>query len=236
MVNHEYGTLPQEYMTHIGEHMLALVQALEPFAMNTDNLQRINLNGNTLMNPKYIRRVVQPIWIDVLSAIGKTHGISGSDAALQILMNGNELIDYVLGDVVPSQHDDEVDDEPDDDDDNANHKAVTAFCNSWLDVVSTAVTGRLIERLLRIPLLTNKGCEHVQADLAYIINVLTALGIPGHPHPLLTHIATLATLDETVLKERQDALVSSDNNSETTLSMQLIQSIEQRFIAMRSFG
>ena len=98
------------------------------------------------------------------------------------------------------------------------------------------MTGRLIERILRIPLLTNQGCEHVQADLAYIMNVLTALGIPGHPHPLLSHIATLATLDETVLKERQDAMVSSISNTETPLSMRLLQSIEQRFIAMRSFG
>ena len=246
-VNHEYGTLPQEYMTHIGEHMLALVQALEPFAMNTENLQRVNYNNHSdsssssssssgvLMNPKYIRRVVQPIWIDVLSAIG----IHGSDAALQMLMTGTELVDYVLGDVVTLQHDDEINPNQHDDDDvdGDNHKAVTTFCNTWLDVVSTAVTGRLIERILRIPLLTNQGCEHIQADFAYIMNVLTALGIPGHPHPLLSHIATLATLDETVLTERRDAMASSSpGHTETNLPMRLIQAMEQRFVAMRSFG
>ena len=81
-------------------------------------------------------------------------------------------------------------------------RAITAFCNSWLDVVGLAVTGRLLERIMRIPSLTQKGCEHLNADLTYLVNVFSALGVSGHPHPLLGHVAELAVLDGDTLSDR----------------------------------
>ena len=59
------------------------------------------------------------------------------------------------------------------------------------------------------PQLTSKGCEHLTADLNYLVNVFSALGVAGHPHPLVTHISTLATLSdgdlETQIKSRNKA-------------------------------
>ena len=77
-----------------------------------------------------------------------------------------------------------VDHDVEDEDNDEESKAITNFCNAWLDVVGLAVTGRLMERLLRIPTLTAKGCEHLQADLNYLVNVFSALGVAGHPHRL----------------------------------------------------
>eukprot|EP00957_Ditylum_brightwellii_P022443 1693499-Ditylum_brightwellii.AAC.1 len=37
-----YGILPQQYITQVGEHVLALVQALEPFASSADALSLAN--------------------------------------------------------------------------------------------------------------------------------------------------------------------------------------------------
>ena len=54
---------------------------------------------------------------------------------------------------------------------------------------------------MRIPQLTPKGCEHLAADLNYLINVFSALGVAGHPHPLVSHLATLASLSEDDLKD-----------------------------------
>ena len=59
-----------------------------------------------------------------------------------------------------------------------------------------AVTGRLLERVMRIPQLTHKGCEHLSADLNYLVNVFSALGVAGHPHPLITHLAEVANLSD----------------------------------------
>ena len=62
---------------------------------------------------------------------------------------------------------------------------------------------------MRIPQLTSKGCEHLTADLNYLVNVFSALGVAGHPHPLVTHIGSIATLSdgelETQIKSRNIA-------------------------------
>jgi hypothetical protein len=115
-------------------------------------------------------------------------------------------------------------------DDGEESKAITAFCNAWLDVVGLAVTGQLLERVMRIPLITVKGCEHLNADLGYLVNVFSALGISNHPHPLLGHIAELATADRELLLERMNSL---DNNNEITC---FLRSVEGRIAAMREIN
>ena len=100
------------------------------------------------------------------------------------------MIDVVFGN---PPIDDDVEDEEDDQDEAA--RASTAFCDIWLDVVGLAVTGRLLERVMLIPSFSAKGCEHLTADLNYLVNVLSALGITGHPHPLLGHLAEISAMD-----------------------------------------
>jgi conserved oligomeric Golgi complex subunit 7 len=207
-----YGTLPQEFITHVGEHMLSLVQALEPFASDKEALSL----ANEVMDG--VRRVAQQPWLDFIAA----SGCVGSENVARTLMDGKELNGIVFGGTVIDGEDDEDDEEQDED-----AKAVTAFCNAWLDVVGLAVTGRLLERVMRIPFLTKKGCEHIHADLGYLVNVFSALGVSGHPHPLLGHIAELATVDKETLSDRIAAL--DRNNSITSL----LRSIEERFAAMR---
>jgi hypothetical protein len=208
-----YGTLPQEYITHVGEHMLALVQALEPFASDKEALSL----ANEVMDE--VRRVAQQPWLDFISATGAV----GSESLVVALMNGKGLSDFVVG-VIPEEEDET------ETDDGEESKAITAFCNAWLDVVGLAVTGQLLERVMRIPLITVKGCEHLNADLGYLVNVFSALGISNHPHPLLGHIAELATADRELLLERMNSL---DNNNEITC---FLRSVEGRIAAMREIN
>ena len=72
-----------------------------------------------------------------------------------------------------------------------------------------AVTGFLLEKILRIPKLTPKGCEHLSVDLNYLVNVLAALGVSGHPHPLVSHVAELAVMD---CEDLQAQIRSRDRN------------------------
>ena len=208
-----YGTLPQEYITHVGEHMLSLVQALEPFALDVEALGL----ANEIMDGA--RAVAEQPWMDVV-AEEVVSGRTNAKELVQMLMSGTTLDEYVLGNPP-------LEDETEEDDQDEEAKAVTDFCNAWLDVVGLGITGRLLERMLRIPLLTPKGCEHLHADLNYLVNVLSALGVTGHPHPLLGHIAEIVALEKGLAAER----VRSMDKSNPIAS--LLCSIEERILAMR---
>jgi len=174
-----YGTLPQQYITLVGEHMLALVQALEPFAADPETLSL----ANQVMGG--VREVAIQPWREFTSAAG----VMASDDTIALLMNGVDIAHLVLHNAALTEEDAELEEGIGDDE-----RASAAFCNMWLDVVGLAVTGRLLERIMRIPKLTPKGCDHVAADLNYLINVFSALGVAGHPHPLVSHLAALANL------------------------------------------
>eukprot|EP00984_Skeletonema_dohrnii_P003448 scaffold1167_cov108-Skeletonema_dohrnii-CCMP3373.AAC.8 len=186
-----YGILPQSFITHVGEHILALVQALEPFASDKEALGL----ANEVMTG-VIEVAVQP-WKEFVAAAGVS--LTGDEKSqLKSLMRGKEVSQFFGddGDTDIYNQNEEEDDEEEDPDD----KASTAFCNQWLDVVGLAVAGRLLERTMRIPRLGRKGAEHLAADLNYIRNVFTALGVAGHPHPLLGYMAKLVTMDEESLQ------------------------------------
>jgi hypothetical protein len=207
-----YGTPPQSYITQVGEHMLSLVQALEPFAADAQSLALVQ---PVMVNLRHVS--MQP-WKELLRASG-VEELADETKLLTRLMDGKDLLDLVVGSPLME----EEEGEPEDDE----SRAVNTFCNSWLDVTGLAVTGRLLERVLRIPTLTAKGCEHLQVDLNYLVNVLTALGVQGHPHPLLGHMAELAVLDGTILRER----IKGHDTREPLESC--LSAMEQRLAAMR---
>jgi hypothetical protein len=210
-----YGTLPQTYITQIGEHMLALVQALEPFASESDALAL----ANEVMDG--LRDVAVRPWRDFLDASGS----SDSDQIVRALMDGKELAEFALGYAEMLEDEEDLEEEEDE----AMRKS-SAFCNAWLDVVGLAVAGRLLERIMRIPSLTPKGCEHLNADLNYLVNVFSALGVSGHPHPLLGHIAEIAMLSGEDL-----ALQMAARDRSNPVQMSLL-SIEERVAAMRGLS
>ena len=186
-----YGTLPQQYITQVGEHMLSLVQAFEPFASDPATLSLVNeaMDG--------VRDVALQPWSEFIGAVG----FVGSDSSISTLMNGKDITNLVLSNAALGEEDAALEEGASEDE-----IACAAFCNAWLDVIGLAVTGRLLEKIMRIPQLTSKGCEHLTADLNYLVNVFSALGVAGHPHPLVTHIGALATLSdgdlETQIKSR----------------------------------
>jgi len=212
-----YGTLPQAYITQVGEHMLALVQALEPFASDRESL---TLANQVMSN---IRQVAEQPWRDLLSACGQN--VSDNAIIHQLMKADGEIAEYVVG-----GEENAMDDEDEDEDEANEDKEIAAFCNAWLDVVGLAVTGRLLERILSIPALTVKGCEHLNADLSYLQNVLVALGVSGHPHPLLGHISELVTLDASMLTERINNMDKTNQLQATLVGM------EERLAAMKSVG
>jgi len=219
-----YGILPQSFITHVGEHILALVQALEPFASDKEALGL----ANEVMNG-VIEVALQP-WKEFVAAAGVS--LTGDEKSeLTSLMRGKE-VSRLFGDdgdnELDNQNEEEVDEDEDHDD-----KASTAFCNQWLDVVGLAVAGRLLERTMRVPRLGRKGAEHLATDLNYIRNVFTALGVAGHPHPLLGYMAKLVTMDEESLQfkisSRQGEMTPSD-------ALEVIKRAETRIAYVRGIS
>jgi hypothetical protein len=217
-----YGILPQSFITQVGEHMLALVQALEPFA--SDN-EALGLANEVMAGVRAV--AIQP-WKEFVAAAGCSS--TGDDSeTLEALMVGKTLSRYLFDDEDVAE--DAAQDNEEEDEGDLDSAASTAFCNQWLDVVGMAVTGRLLERTMRIPRLGRKGAEHLAADLNYIRNVFTALGISGHPNPLLQYAAQLATSDEESMRERirgRDATCSG--------SLEVIRKAELRMAYVRNIS
>lgn len=187
-----YGILPQPFITHVGEHMLALVQALEPFASDSEALGLANEVMEGVLDV-----AVQP-WKEFVAAAGCSFKAGDEKSQLEVLMRGRDLSRHFLDE--DGEEDDGLEDDVGEEEEEASASA--AFCNQWLDVVGLAVTGRLLERTMRIPRLGRKGAEHLATDLNYIRNVFTALGIAGHPHPLLGYVAQLVTLEDEALRSK----------------------------------
>ncbi len=219
-----YGTLPQAYITQVGEHMLALVQALEPFASDKNALMVANL----VMEG--INHVSMRSWKSFIDAINCVEGSNDDEFTLD-LMKGKSLKDLVMNQeslMQQSLDEEEVLRLEEEDEDAEMH----AFCNKWLDVVCTAVTGQLLDRTMRIPLLSRKGCDHLSTDYNYIVNVFTALGVTGHPHPMLNHIAEVSKVDSKMLKDR----IASSSNNEQSSTAKVMMRVEARIAELRGIS
>ncbi|CAJ1954431.1 unnamed protein product [Cylindrotheca closterium] len=186
-----YGTLPQQYVTLIGEHMLALVQAFEPFA---DDPETLSL-ANEVMGK--VRDVAVQPWDEFVATAGV---ISSSESIINTLMVGTDITGLVLQNSALTEEDAAFEEGISD-----AEKASAIFCNVWLDAIGLAVTGKMLEKIMRFSQLTPKGCEHLSADFNYLINVFSALGVAGHPHPFISHIAALVMLSDSELKEQIDS-------------------------------
>lgn len=201
-----YGTLPQQYINHVGEHLLALVQALEPF---TSDKEALSLANDAMLD---LREVAMETWREFIFGTGYSVGhlsASSPDSnVIKDIIEGSCLIGLTLGNLP-------IDDEDADAEEQTSEEAVkTAFCDSWLDVVGLSVTGRLLDRIVHIPSLSLKGCDHLSADLNYLVNVFSALGIKGHPHPLLGHIAEVTVMDANLLSSHAKTRDRSDEVGE----------------------
>lgn len=204
-----YGILPQQYINTVGEHMLALVQSIEPFASDPEALE---LADGVMDN---VKDIAMPSWRDFAAAIGGTD--ANRDEIVASLMNAQSIKEYVIMQVDDK---DKLEEEEEEDE----LTASAQFTNKWLDALGLAVSGYLLERTLRIHSLSKAGGEHLSADYNYLINVFEALGIVGHPHPLLRHCSRLFSMS------RDEMLVSADTSSAMGRA---IRACENRIALMR---
>jgi hypothetical protein len=183
-----YGYLPQTLITQIGEHLLSLVQIFEPFASDPAALSL----GNIAM--ENITDVPLSSWSDFAKTIGYGHDTTVSSMRMKDIISGSSLTEFVLMNTA-IQSENESDNEEAD-------SSSTIFCNQWLDVITSTITAALLDQTMKIPKLSRKGCEQLVVDYGYLMNVMSALGLPHHPHPLLSHITQILKMSDDELKAR----------------------------------
>ena len=215
-----YGILPQQYITQVGEHILALVQALEPFASDADALGLANEVMSDVMEV-----AVQP-WKEFVAAAGCSFTGDGK-SQLEVLMRGADLSKYFLDDSNGDDRESFETKKTEEEDEGEEAR----FCNQWLDVVGMAVTGRLLERTMRIPRLGRRGAEHLATDLNYIMNVFSALGVPSHPHPLLKYITQLVLMEDQMLRSKIRL-----HRGDTSEALEVIKRAELRMAHVRGIS
>ena len=183
-----YGSLPQSLITQIGEHLLSLVQIFEPFASDPIALSL----GNTAM--ENISHVPVPLWRDFVKTVGCHDELQTS--SIMDLISGSSLTDLILINVGSSHHENESDDEVE------AETSSTIFCNQWLNVISSTVTAVLLDQTMKVTKLSPMGCDQLASDYGYLMNVLSALGLPNHPHKLLGHVVQVSRMSDDEIKSR----------------------------------
>jgi len=222
-----YNKLPQQYITQIGEHILALVHALEPFASNSEALVTVNqvLPG--------LKSLARQAWKDLISTTGCGIDVE-DDSKINLIVDGTE--EFLMIPTLLSGSTEHSFYEEESEKGTTEQKEAADFCNQWLDVVCSAVTGRLLEKILRISRLSPTGCAQMEADLTYIINVFSAIGLQGHPHPLLVHLLELIRMSHISLASRIKGS-NGKNSSEIFVDPEIfLKSVEDRVATMRSIG
>ena len=82
-----------------------------------------------------------------------------------------------------------------------------------------------------IPRLSKTGSEHLATDINYIINVFAALGVAGHPHPLLGYVAELCQMNDESLRSQIEHRRGSD--IEVSEAVECIKRMELRIAYVR---
>ena len=91
-------------------------------------------------------------------------------------------------------------------DDEVNVALSMTFVNEYLGAIADSVVGLIVTQLAQIPCLSPQGRAQLEVDLAYVSNVINALGL--RPHPMLVHTLSLLGTEPAVLVNSIDSLVS----------------------------
>ncbi|CAM9472002.1 unnamed protein product [Ectocarpus sp. 4 AP-2014] len=195
----EYDTVPQAYMTQVGEHLLSLLQNLEPFA-NSDAFQ------DAVEPTQDLHLLTEAAWRDCGLALDLGESdlmlletLSGAKASTEPPKHRSAYSDNAEGGTNDEDEDEEEEEEEEGE--------AAKFCTAWLLCVGSATVGCLLAKVLSLPQLSERGTKHLEADLKYLSNVFHALDLPAPP--VLEHLSLLAGLsrDEAATHLVQETVV-----------------------------
>ncbi len=206
-------------MTATGEHLLSLLQQLEPFARSSsfaDAALTIEKGGTT--------KLAIPQWKTFGRALGFSDenlvvGLSdvASGAAYTFITsydNNDDSDEATAADQTQTRIEDGgVNDEEEDDDES--ERDVLCFCRDWLLAIGGGAVGAFLCEIAKVKKFSSLGAAQLAADCAYLGNVLHALDL--QPHPLLWWM-------ESVVNQHLKKMDSTGQHSKTGAPLKLIKS------------
>ncbi len=168
-------------MTVTGEHLLSLLQQLEPFARSSnfaDVALAIEKGGTT--------KLPIPQWKEFGKALGFSDedlvvglGDVASGAAFTLVTSSNNSSDGGSEEVEVDIEDKNGSEEEEDE----LERNVLNFCRDWMLAIGGGTVGMFLCEIAKVKKFSSRGAAQLVTDCAYLGNVLNALDI--QPHPLL---------------------------------------------------
>ncbi len=207
-------------MTTTGEHLLSLLQQLEPFARSSnfaDAALTIEKGGTTKLAIPQWKRFGRALgFSDETLVVGLSDVASG--AAFTFITsydnnNNDDSDEAAAADQTQTQIEDGgVSDEEEDDE---SDRDVLCFCRDWLLAIGGGAVGAFLCEIAKVKKFSSHGAAQLAADCAYLGNVLHALDL--QPHPLLWWM-------ESVVNQHLKKMDSTGQHSKTDAPLKLIKS------------
>ncbi len=223
-------------MTATGEHLLSLLQQLEPFARSSnfsDAALAIEKGGTT--------KLPIPQW----KKFGRALGFSDQDLVVELgdVASGASFTFITSSNNNNNGDSDEVEVEDDDNDNEEEEdeadRDVLRFCRDWLLAIGGGAVGTFLCEIANVKKFSSRGAAQLAADCAYLGNVLQALDL--EPHPFLwwmesvvnQHLKQLGTGQQSQTDAPLKLIIKakSDSTSISTLASALIEKLDDQLHA-----
>jgi hypothetical protein len=254
--------LPGTAFTHVGEHLLSLVQELEAFAASTALQDLLHVSVRSRSN--YLEGLTASTWV---GAVGG--GVAGVTAeGLRSLAERGaaaaavRAVEAAVFSRTRTDSGEDGDGEGDGDENgdrdggrgrsasSVSAVAATAaaalrpqdieaggemaelaalgLANEWLGAMADAITGLVLAQVLRITKLSALGRRQLDTDVAYLRNVVAAIGLAAHP--VLEHLSQLlsATAVGADGTKVPSLLMALDAMGATTLAEMTLKEVDRK--------
>lgn len=192
---YDESLLPQPSITQVGEHMLSLVQELETFA-STDALPDLLV----LSDEAYSIAAASRGWMKLKNFLN----LKENDGMEQICKRSTCIAAISSAEKSFGSSSSILPEDLTDNTEGGDDEAVIKFVNEWLGAISDAIIGSVLVQLCQITVLSATGCAQLLTDIAYLENVVSAMGLKHHP--ILNHIKFLLKRDPSTLAACMDMM------------------------------
>jgi len=171
----DYSKIPQNYTTLVGEHVLARVQHVDELVGSDQQL----LDGvGDLVGG--VDKIGLQRWSKLVSGLGVLVEESGGEECVENMMMGENGFLAICGgggeEEEEKEKEKENEKEKEEEEEEHDNKAST-FSKNFMTGVGCGLVGLVLQQVCAIKKLTDSGRNHLIADLSYLCNVLTVLGL-----------------------------------------------------------
>jgi len=198
-----FSLSPLPYITQIGEHLLTLPQQLEPFA-NKD----FALSLETPISSVGLRVSEDAVIVDGEANAVLTRNNNSFDSVEEDSTSiSRNFSSFQLSSENSNKEENQRTSEPLEEMEETN-----GFVFQWINSITRGTMGLYMQKIIEIPHLSETGAKQLAADIGYLMNVASALGVSVDPS------LELAFKYISVPSDRSEALGKPEGSSEQKIA------------------